>query len=309
MEWLKLKKIFSPDKNYDWMYSHAANPVPFILNSDLSLVRIFFTCRNSKNQSYIGYVDVDFADPNYPIYNISESPVLSPGPLGMFDDSGCAMGYLIQKESDLYLFYLGWNLKVTVPWLNTIGLAIAPNINSCFSKYSLAPIMDRSNEDPYSISYPSILHVNGIYKMWYGSNLSWGDSQNSMMHVIKYAESKDLINWTRTNEIHIPLLHHNEYALSKPWVVLNNNIYHMWYSYRANGNISTYRIGYATSMDGKIWERKDHLVGIEIANNNEWDSEMICYPSVFSLNGNQYMLYNGNGYGKTGFGLAILKNE
>jgi hypothetical protein len=34
---------------------------------------------------------------------------------------------------------------------------------------------------------------------------------------------------------------------------------------------------------------------------------MICYPAVFELNGNTYMLYNGNGYGKTGFGIAILE--
>jgi putative glycosyltransferase len=37
-----------------------------------------------------------------------------------------------------------------------------------------------------------------------------------------------------------------------------------------------------------------------------WDSEMIEYPFVFDHAGERYMLYNGNGYGKSGFGLAIL---
>ena len=36
---------------------------------------------------------------------------------------------------------------------------------------------------------------------------------------------------------------------------------------------------------------------------------MICYPNVFDYNGNRYMLYNGNAYGKSGFGLAILEEE
>jgi hypothetical protein len=40
-----------------------------------------------------------------------------------------------------------------------------------------------------------------------------------------------------------------------------------------------------------------------------WDSEMIEYPFVFDHNGDRYMLYNGNGYGKTGFGLAVLSHE
>jgi hypothetical protein len=35
-----------------------------------------------------------------------------------------------------------------------------------------------------------------------------------------------------------------------------------------------------------------------------WDSEMVCYPYVFKHNDNIYMLYNGNRYGLSGFGIA-----
>jgi predicted GH43/DUF377 family glycosyl hydrolase len=307
MNWEKIKQVFAPDKNYDWMWSHAANPVPWILDHEKEIVRIFFTCRTEANLSHIGYVDVDFLN-DYNIIAVSPKPVLAPGNLGLFDDSGTAMGYLIEKDHELYLFYLGWNLKVTVPWLNTIGLAKASAINGEFKKSSLAPLMDRSNEDPYSISYPSVLFDNGIYKMWYGSNLAWGKDQSEMQHVIKYAESKDLMTWARTNEVHIPLMHPNEYALSKPWVIKTNNGYNMWYSYRANNDITTYRIGYAESADGKKWLRKDEAAGIDVSASG-WDSDMICYPSVFTLNAKTFMLYNGNGYGKTGFGLAKLISE
>ena len=101
------------------------------------------------------------------------------------------------------------------------------------------------------------------------------------------------------------LFHKNEYALSKPWVIREGNTFKMWYSYRGNGDIDTYRIGYAESIDSKIWTRKDDESGINISETG-WDSEMICYPSVFTLNSRTYMLYNGNGYGKSGFGLAVL---
>lgn len=305
MTWRKIGHIFTPDKNYDWMWSHAANPVPYILNEEKGIVRVFFTCRNSENNSHVGYVDINFFN-NFEVINLSEKPVLSPGKLGMFDDSGTAMGYLIQKEDKFYLFYLGWNLKLTVPWLNSIGLAMSYSIEGEFKKVSNAPIMDRSNEDPYSISYPTILFDEGKYKMWYGSNLSWGKDQSEMKHVIKYAESADLIAWNRKNEVHLGLQHKNEYALSKPWVIRDDNLYKMWYSYRANGYIETYRIGYAESNDSKQWTRLDENSGISISQTG-WDSEMICYPSVFKLSSKTYMLYNGNGYGKSGFGIAILK--
>ncbi|MDR0233611.1 MAG: hypothetical protein LBI31_02235 [Zoogloeaceae bacterium] len=35
--------------------------------------------------------------------------------------------------------------------------------------------------------------------------------------------------------------------------------------------------------------------------------EMIEYSIVFDHGRQRYMLYNGNGYGKTGFGLAVLE--
>lgn len=36
---------------------------------------------------------------------------------------------------------------------------------------------------------------------------------------------------------------------------------------------------------------------------------MIEYPFVFDHRGERFMLYKGNGYGKTGFGLAIMESH
>lgn len=303
MLWKKIGNIFSPDNNFEWMVSHAAAPFAELLTDDV--FRIYFTSRNNKNQSFIGFVDINFND-NFKVIKISEKPLIEPGQIGLFDDSGVVMAYLITINHQKYLYYLGWNLKVTVPWLNTIGLAISNDNGKTFIKQSLAPLLDRSNEDPFSISYPSILFDNGIYKMWYGSNLSWGKDQSEMQHVFKYAESTDGIHWKRTNKIALNLMHPNEYALSKPFVIKENEVYKMWYSFRANGIIKTYRIGYAESINGMDWKRKDNEAGIDVSKGG-WDSEMICYPFVFDYKGKRYMLYNGNGYGKTGFGLAVLE--
>jgi hypothetical protein len=305
MRWKKVKQIFDPSSNLDCKLSHAANPVPFVLNEDSEIVRVFFTYRNLNNVSHIGYVDFNFKN-DFEIIKTNDKPLIGPGTLGLFDDSGTSMGYLIEFNQKFYLFYLAWNLRVTVPWLNTIGLAISSSIDGPFEKVGKVPIMDRSNEDPFSISYPSILREGNLFKMWYGSNLSWGRKQSDMNHVIKYAHSIDLINWKRSNQIHIPLSHVNEYAISKPWVLRKRELYQMFYSCRGNTHAETYRIGYADSPDGLNWTRKDHEIGIDISPLG-WDSEMICYPSIFELKNKIYMLYNGNGYGKTGFGISILE--
>jgi len=78
----------------------------------------------------------------------------------------------------------------------------------------------------------------------------------------------------------------------------------MWFCYAIEN--CGYKMGYAESKDGFKFQRMDEKAGIEFSSTG-WDSEMICYPNVFKHNGEIYMLYCGNGYGRTGFGYAILK--
>jgi hypothetical protein len=39
-----------------------------------------------------------------------------------------------------------------------------------------------------------------------------------------------------------------------------------------------------------------------------WDSEMQAYPSVVVSENQTYLFYNGNEYGKQGFGCAVLES-
>lgn len=286
------------------MVSHAANPCAVPLTSDI--VRVYFTSRDHNNRSHVSFVDLDSAN-GYKVLEICKKPVITPGGPGYFDDSGAAMGCYIQHQGKRLIYYLGWNLKVTVPWQNSIGLAVSNEHSDEFIKHSSAPIVDRNNDDPFSISYPFVLYEGQKFKMWYGSNLNWGPDQDQMNHVLKYAESTDGIQWNRTNQICIGLQSDQEYAISKPCVIKFMGKYCMWYSHRSKGNVAGYRIGYAESQDGIQWERKDQLAGIAVSKSG-WDSEMICYPFVFQHHNKFVMLYNGNKYGKTGFGLAIAEN-
>jgi len=122
-----------------------------------------------------------------------------------------------------------------------------------------------------------------------------------MAHLIKYAESDDAIHWKRNGIIALNFKNQSEYAMSRPCVVKESGLFKVWYSFRGE----SYRIGYAESEDGIIWSRKDEKVGIDVSESG-WDSEMIEYPFVFDHKGGRYMLYNGDGYGKTGIGLAVL---
>lgn len=282
------------------MISHAATTVAEHLYEDV--FRICFSTRDARNRSHIGCIEVDINVP-FRILKIADDPLLAPGEVGTFDDSGVSLSCINKVRGQKYLYYVGWNLGVTVPWRNTIGLAIYKEEARIFERYSKAPLLGRHPVDPYSISYPFILEDQGSFRMWYGSNLSWGKREQDMAHVIKYAESSDGIEWVRRGTICLNFKNDTEYALSRPAVVKDGGTYKMWYSYRGK----SYRIGYAESDDGIYWERLDERAGIGVSESG-WDSEMICYPFVFDHKGARYMLYNGNGYGRSGFGLAVLEN-
>ncbi|MNT29664.1 hypothetical protein D3C72_1654170 [compost metagenome] len=66
-----------------------------------------------------------------------------------------------------------------------------------------------------------------------------------------------------------------------------------------------YRLGYASSVDLLNWNRDDSQVA-QLSSEGEWDSEMQCYPHLFRCEGKVYLLYNGNAFGKEGFGLAEM---
>jgi hypothetical protein len=67
-------------------------------------------------------------------------------------------------------------------------------------------------------------------------------------------------------------------------------------------------IGYAESRRGLAWDWQDTEAGIEPSASG-WDAEMIEYAYVFRQRDETYMLYNGNDYGRTGIGLAVLERE
>jgi hypothetical protein len=297
MKWRKLGKLFQPPGDLDWARSHAANPTPELIEGDI--FRIYFSSRDTNNRSSIGYVVVDLSsDPR--VLEVPDAPVLRPGDLGMFDDCGASVACVLRIGDARYLYYMGWNLAVTVPWKNALGLAVSESMDAPFRRVSRFPIVPLDEIDPYTISYPWVMRDNNRYRMWYGSNLRWGPDKKDMLHVIKYAESSDAVCWEKHDQIAIDSASPDENAICRPCVVRDTDCYRMWFCSRGD----KYRIQHAISENGSNWTRLGRDEGIDVSPDG-WDSDMIEYPCVFDHKGRRFMLYAGNDFGKTGFGLAV----
>lgn len=305
MSWIKKGLIFNVDSSKEWNQTHAQVPVVDVLKDRL---RIYYATRNNFGKSNISYIEVDIDDPKKILYEHDEL-LFELGDIGTFDDSGIMPTSIIDIDDKKYLYYIGWTTRGTVPYHNSIGLAISKDGGRTFEKAFSGPIITTNHNEPYFSGTAFVIKESDRFKMWYLSCLGWKKKNSSIepLYEIKYAESNDGINWNQNN-ISAVKLKENEGGLASAAVIKTDFGYQMWYCYRGIyayrvSKDESYRIGFAKSEDGIQWIRHDHLSGIDISENG-WDSEMIAYPYIVEYNRRRLLFYNGNGFGKSGFGYA-----
>ena len=300
--WKKLGLLYAPkiSGKHPKLISHASNPLPVHINGDV--YRIFFSGRDDQNRSSVGAVDVDIDQRK--VIAEHHLPFFEHGPVGSFYSNGVSIGSCYEANGIQYMLFMGWQKPPDGHWRGDIGrLILTPDYSLQLKEAE--PLMGIDSTDPISLSYPWVqARPAGGFNMWYGSTLRWDAGNGEMLHVIQHASSNDGSNWCRTG-LAVPYKLGYAQAFSRPTVLLSNRgDFEMWFSFRTGAG-EKYRIGYAWSKDGINWELDLKKAGIDVSPSG-WDSEMIEYPFVFKHNDAQYMLYNGNGYGKTGFGLAVL---
>jgi hypothetical protein len=303
MKWVKRGQIFIPNNQFSWVKSHGMLPVADCIGEDL--FKIYFSGRDDQNISRIGYVIVNINDPSK-ILELSASPIVDIGKLGCYDDNGVSPTCIITHNNTKYLYIMGWNKGSKVRAAEVSGLAISVDGGKSYNRFSNVPVIDRTDKEPYTILVISCIIIeNGIWRMWYDSADYW-INEGLPRYNIKYAESTDGINWNREGIVSVDYKTDDETRVSRASIIKDDGVYKMWFCYALGSG--GYKIGYAESPDGYQFTRIDQKNGIDLSETG-WDSEMTCYPNVFKHKGKTYMLYCGNGYGKTGFGYATLEKD
>lgn len=302
--WRKTGVAIPPPVDLAWVASHAA--VPHVEPCDRESVWVYFTVRDERNRSHVACGRLWLGADGVPAgFEVQPEPVLGPGRRGTFDDSGTMTSCLVRHEGAEWLYYQGWALGVTVPFYVYIGCATRPEGRGRFERVSPAPILGPHALDPIMCSSPWVLTEGGLWRMWYVSNRAWEDGPEGRAEYrvhIRYAESDDGITWRRAGRVCVDFADTKETAISRPVVLRDDDCYRMWFSHRGD----SYRLGYAESADGLEWERRDDLAGIDVSDSG-FDCDMVEYACVFDHSDRRHMLYNGNGFGATGIGHAILE--
>lgn len=294
--WERLGLLFEPDERRWWQRSHAA--LPTVLELEGALRRVYFTSRDEHGRSHVGWFDLDLE--RRAVVRACEEPILAPGPRGHFDDSGVWASGVVRDGDLVHLYTIGWNVGAPAPmYYPSIGRASSTDGGEHFTEHGRAPVLARSEHDPWMVSGPFVLKEGERWRMWYLSGQGWEGERSR--YDIKYAESADGVAWRREGQVSLANREPSERNIARACVVPDGDGYRVWYS---SDRGAGYRIGYGESADGVSWERPDGSWGLAPSGDG-WESDAVAYPFVTRHADTLYLLYNGNGFGRDGIGLAV----
>ncbi len=299
--WRKVGRVFAPPEGE---FSHGSHPCAVHVEGDRFVVA--FTRRDSRQRSQIFLSHAVVAGGRLALEG-EPRLALRHGEPGYFDCDGVISVCFVECDGRIYLYYVGWQNLPDTLWICDTGRAILDPARLELTREFPGPVLGRDKDNPLFAAATAFHVSDGKWRTWYNSGIKWEKVDGGWKHHygIHYAESDDGIDWVTYPGLCLPFADEYEYAFGRPSVYRGGDTYFMWFAHRATRDIGAYRIGFASSQDGRKWVRNDAISGIDVSAEG-WDSEMICYPCVFEHHGTLYMLYNGNDYGRTGFGLAVL---
>jgi predicted GH43/DUF377 family glycosyl hydrolase len=302
MKWLKHGVVWRPDGAQGWARSHASSPTPLWL--DDGTLRVYVQCRDARNVGRVGFVDLDPADPRK-VIRASAQPVLDIGAPGAFDDSGVFQTTVLRApDGRLLMYYVGFELCQKIRYRLLTGLAVSEDQGVSFQRIRTTPVLERSPGEEYFRCGPWVMLEDELFRMWYVAGGGWEQVEGKSVpaYELRYAESRDGINWPASGRVVMPVNHAEEHGLGRPVVRRCSDGYQMFYSTRRL-NPPGYRMGFATSADGLTWERRDAQWGLDVSDSG-WDAESVEFGVDIRTGGKTWLLYNGNDFGGTGFGIA-----
>jgi len=318
LKWRKLGKIFDPT---EFRLPHGCKQfaqAPQALVFD-DFVRIYFSTRSwdERDSKYLSHVVfVDMKKNLRDVIGISEHTVIGLGKLGCFDEHGIFPMNVVRHGAAVYGYTSGVNRRVSVPADGAIGLAISRDEGWTFQRLGDGPVLAPSLHEPCIVVDPFVRIYGDTFHMWYVFGLGWKQASTEAapdrVYKIGHAVSGDGVNWVKeeARQIIASRLGEDE-CQALPTVFDLDGRSHMFFCYRQASDFRKnrargYRIGHAYSDNLKDWTRQDDEMAIDVTE-GAWDADMMCYPHVFECDGRIYMLYNGNEFGRYGFGLAVLE--
>ena len=307
--WHREGLLVSVKRHHSWWLSHAQ--LPTVLPLSDRLWRVYFAARDRSNRSHILAVDLD---PSNGMGIVAEhfDSLLDLGPPGAFDHMGVAPSVALVVDGRVRLYYNGVFVRQDVRVQAAIGLAVSDD-GLKFRRAFRGPVFGTGPFDPYYSAGPTVLKTPDGYRMWYVAGTDWRPVNGNLdyFYEIRTTRSLDGMVWDARSETAVALKAPAEAGLARPWITEVGSDRRLWFSrrgksYREPGE-GAYRLVFVAVDDQQSFGRPAEPVRFENPPGaGDFDSWMQAYACVLTYNEDLVMFYNGNDFGRAGFGWARL---
>jgi hypothetical protein len=299
MGWKKLGLVFAPPGT-ELMHSHAMLPTPLVLPDR---IRIYLACCDVDLRGRIFRLDVAREDPRR-IIEVDSEPVLDLGVCGSFDADGVNPSQIVARDGRLFLYYIGWQrVSPDIPYRLFAGLAVSDDGGKRFQRHSKDPILPPTKDATLFRTAPHVFpcpHGWGMLYIGGGEFFSSSAGKRLPTYSLCYTTSPDGVRWSPREGVRLlePNRAQGEIGFGRPVVWHEGAEARLYLSVRTE---SGYRM---VALDGEA-APPSGWPGVLGQGTEAWDAEMTCFGAPCLVGNTEYIFYNGNQFGRAGFGVAM----
>ena len=308
--WRREGLVLAPPADHAWWRSHAQAPT--ILPLTDRLWRVYFAAREGQPRSRILCADIDPGDA-FRVLRVHPHPVLELGDTGAFDSHGMGPATALLCGDKVHLYYTGIVTRSDIPYQLAIGLGISDD-GLHFRRVTDGPLLSTGPRDPLFVTTPCVRPTGDGFEMWYASGVDWRHVDGTLepFYVLRHTHSADGVIWSLASELALGHVSEQDAGLARPWVAAQADGRRLWYSRRGADRFrrpgaASYRLYQATiNKDGMLKASEGPVMFENPPLPSDWDGWMQSYACIQPLGDDLIMLYNGDDFGRGGFGCARL---
>jgi hypothetical protein len=279
--------------------SHAMLPTPWLLEDR---IRVFYATCDADLRGRVVFADLARTPP-YAVIGVEERPALDLGPPGAFDCDGVNPSQVIAARGAIQLLYIGWRRDVDgAPYTLLTGLAQSRDGGRSFERRR-APLLPATLTEPLFRTAPFATRGPGGWELLYigGDRFLAGETRPLPLYALRRMRSPRLDRWPAAGEALLaPDLSRGEIGFGRPVI------------WRPETGEPVLIVSRRTRLGYEMLQAP--LSGVEAGRpafspvlgdgRDDWDSDMTCFGAPLRVDGRDLLFYNGNQYGRTGFGIA-----
>lgn len=296
--WEKLGMVYSSSSNPPWGETHAL--VPTFGGVQGNVARIYVSFLDSAFRGRIGWLDLDFSHGEVHVLARSDQPIVEIAPTGFASD-GVGMGDVKVLDGTTYLFYVGFRRHDDVKFRAFSDIMTLHGDRTHYPP--IRPAFDSSRMGGSTIvGVHSVIRHQGLWFVFFARGHDFilldGVEKPTYETCLAVGPSFDQLDVLAS-----PIVSRDaaRYRVGRPRVYRTPQGFEMMVT--VGTILGSYYPEVYRSDDLLTWRHSEPFP-IPLGAPDEFDSEQLCYPDRFSVNGIEYIVYNGNNMGLLGLGLA-----